>query len=213
MSVYQPMLYISPATEAGLKSGALIAVGSVVRDAATGRIVEHLREIDKLPTKDVARVARGMVAKVKTPQGAVVAIGGAAVVAVGASATWVVTRPQRHAKKLEQRLNQALVTYLEAARKGQLNVEIVQDTIDAIAAIESHPHIDELPNLTQLGIDQVAGDINRYTHQLTRTPTPLGSGDKVADLPALRRTLELQKAIAAGQAGGHGDNPTPSTAD
>lgn len=197
MPTLEPMLYISPETLAGVRAGRLVVEGSVVRAAANGRIVEHLHEVDKLPRKEALRMARAALSKVKTPQGAAVASGGAVVAAVGTGAAWRLTRPQREARKLEKRLNQALVAYLEAAAQGTLSGELVQDAIDAITAVEDHPRRDELPSLTRLGIDQVAGDISRYSRQLSHAPAPLGPSDDVTDLPGLRHHLELQKAIAA----------------
>lgn len=186
------MLYISDATLAGVKAGRLIVEGSVVRMAATGRIVEHLVEIDKIPTTPLTHTARQALAEAKTPKGAVIALGS---VAVGVAAVEVATRPLRHAKKLEQRLNQALVDYFEAAQQGRLTPQQIQNTIDAIVAVENHPRRGHLPTLTQLSITHFANDITRYTRQLTHAPVPPGSRHQVTDLPALRRQLEVQRDL------------------
>lgn len=125
------VLDVPPDIAAELATETLVRVGSVVRDAANGQIVTHLKEA-RLPAKEaangVAHIAQQFLSTtgVKIGVGILVA-GTVATVGTFTVGSWI---NRRRAKAL----NAALKAYLEAAQVGEVTVEVIDNLSGAINA-------------------------------------------------------------------------------
>ena len=129
----QVVLDVPPDIAVGIASGALVRVGSVVRDANTGQIVKHLGEV-RLPDKEAAKAVRAIAQRAlnatrgKVSAGIVVV--GAVAVAVGGKVAFGWWNSHCRAKDL----NMALNAYLDAAKAGQMTVGRIDSLSAAIEA-------------------------------------------------------------------------------
>lgn len=134
----QVNLDIPPKIRAGIDSGDLIRIGSVVRDRISGSIVKHLSEAPG-PAK-IQRTAGRAAANLMRPRGiAVAALSVAAVGAVGATVL-VAAQQRKRASDSElpesvEKYSASLRAYVEAARKGALDAGTVSQLISDLDAV------------------------------------------------------------------------------
>lgn len=175
-------LYVEPAVQSGLDSGALVQHGGVVRDAG-GAIAKHLPTVAELAAKkakDVAPQARAPAVHAKNP---VVIAGAATVLAVGAAAAGTANLVDRRKHALERRLNKALTTYITAGQDQSLTSEHIDRAIEALDALTAaKPTL----ALDDLGLEALAANIDDFTHRLananpTACPSHREPGDACRD--------------------------------
>ncbi|MEL4506018.1 hypothetical protein AAEX63_14045 [Luteococcus sp. H138] len=186
-------LYVEPAVQAGLDSGALVQYGGVVRDAG-GAIAQHLPTVAELAVKkakDIAPQAKALAAHAKNP---VVIAGAATVLAVGAAAAGTATLVDRRKHALKRRLNKALTAYITAGQDQSLTTEHIDRTIETLDALTTDkPTI----ALDDLGLEALAANIDDFTQRLANAnPTALAQPiGNPATLAGMRANLAYQRAL------------------
>lgn len=151
--VVQPRLDIPSEILEGLESGTYKLFGGTVRNAAAGFIVKHLRDAPNPPVEPAVGAVTGTAARVasvlKNPWVIGATLLGTAVVTAAAAAIIGSSRAKSKDKpdsiELPEyivRYNEALRTYLEAARGGTLDASIVTRLIDALDEVATGGVID-----------------------------------------------------------------------
>ncbi len=190
---------IPPIFEAALAKGEVVQYGGILRDAATKQIVKHLKPADlpvESPTEAVAQVA----ASLKNPW----AIGGGILIlAVGGGIAVAVAARRNRVRALVERYNMSLIAYLEAARDGNLDEDMLAKLVGALDSVA------ELSKAGQIKVVHSAEQVTallKFASDYTRSLAEANSvnltealneeltvgGGSVVDL---RHYLEVQRQI------------------
>jgi hypothetical protein len=202
MIIKQVAYEIPPSIMAGLTNGEFSTFGSVVRDRVG--TIAYLKEVP-LPVKnhvvDMGRIAEGL----KNPK-AIIAIGLGAVV-VGGIEIWAAGKKKQNTKpempKCVENCNASLSAYLEAARNGKLDADIVNRLISDLDAVKENSDsgkiaidfsIEQLDTLVKLVMDYTRklAEANSVELSELQEPAPDSEDNLIIDL---RRYLEAQKQI------------------
>ena len=168
MSVVQDAFFIPDNIATGLATGLYRRIGSVVRYAdgpKKGQIVKHLQPIDF----KAAEQAQGLGAKaVQFVQHYRKEIGfaaiGAAAVSVG---IWGYNKWKNHEPKVLTEFRAALKIYINAIRKGNLDVDIINDLMAALEALKQHKDYEKISiQLSAEDLGVLVGRIYDYTAKL-----------------------------------------------
>jgi hypothetical protein len=187
----QVVLDVPPDIAAGLASGALVRIGGVVRNAATGKIVKHLGE-GRLPAKE--KVTNGIANVAQRVWGST---GGKTAVAISALGLLVVggtvAAERWDNRRRTKALNAALKAYLDLAEAGEMTV----GQIDALSsAIESARGA--YSNDSALIAEKVVNLVEGYTVALAQANEVNWEPERGADvvpLVRLERSLVEQRRI------------------
>ena len=177
----QVVLDVPPDIAVGIASGALVRVGSVVRDANTGQIVKHLGEV-RLPDKEAAKAVRAIAQRAlnatrgKVSAGIVVV--GAVAVAVGGKVAFGWWNSHCRAKDL----NMALNAYLDAAKAGQMTVGRIDSLSAAIEAARGGGLTDPV-SIAEKVVNLVEG----YTTALAEANEAVWQAEQSTDVEPLVR--------------------------
>ena len=193
MVVIQPLLAIPDDIASGLLTGELVRAGGVVRDHGSMQIVKHLKEVS--PVDEEA--AQASIAKIlRHPKGVLIGLG---VVAVAATA-YLVTRITRKRKAAQRELptsvesySASLAAYLEAARHGTLDAEIIDRLIADLDAVKA----EFLPEQWATLVGIVAGHTRTLAeaNQLELSNLPEPANAQGATIIELRPYLEVQREL------------------
>jgi hypothetical protein len=190
---------IPPKITAGLLTGALIRIGSVVRDRA-GRIVAHLPETSvPEPNEDALAAAARMLTKRVVIAGLVTL----AVVGTGAVVVTIVRKRKQALPECAKNCNDSLRAYLEAVHNQSLDAEIVDRLIADLGAVKAYSANGNIPvdfsteqyeTLIQVVIDYTRQLAQANSIDLDESPEPtLTSTDGPVVDP--RRYLKVQRRI------------------
>jgi len=183
----------------GLMKGIYKRFGGVVRDASTGAIVKHLKEVE-VPKKTEAK---GILKIVKSHPVAAACIGTAAVVGAGVTAYTVAKKQEKDYKRNSPpciiAFEKTLKNYLKAVRKGELKEKHIDELILRIDNIKELGDEEQISlNLSSKELKQLVSMIYDYTRKLAKVNDvkiakfKQNSTDPMDDL---RNYLTVQKEI------------------
>jgi anthranilate/para-aminobenzoate synthase component II len=184
-------------------AGEYVRVGGVVRDHG-GQLVKLLG--DASPIDDAQEAAKASIAKVLRNR-TVVGIGlGFAVVAATAGGAAYRAKRKTKAAQLElptsvENYSDSLAAYLEAARHGSLDAEIIERLIADLDAVNAESHsgtitIEFSPEQSETLVGIVAGHTRKLAEanerELSNLPEPATQGATIIEL---RPYLEVQRDL------------------
>ncbi len=170
MPVVQDAFYIPDDIATGLATGLYRRIGSVVRYAVgpnKGQIVKHLKPIDL----KVAEEAQGIGVKAlqfvkKHKKGTIITVAVAAVVGTGA---FVYSKVKNHEPKVVTEFRTALRVYIDAIREGNMDIDIINNTMDALEELKQHKNYEKISiQLATEDLEVLVGRIYEYTIKLAK---------------------------------------------
>ena len=170
MPVVQDAFYIPDDIATGLATGLYRRIGSVVRYAVgpnKGQIVKHLKPIDL----KVAEEAQGIGVKAlqfvkKHKKGTIITVAAAAVVGTGA---FVYSKVKNHEPKVVTEFRTALRVYIDAIREGNMDIDIINNTMDALEELKQHKNYEKIGiQLATEDLEVLVGRIYEYTIKLAK---------------------------------------------
>jgi hypothetical protein len=201
--IVQPKLFdIPPDIAAGLASGELVQFGGIVRNQL-GQIHKHLKEANSQAKTESALARAAAVAK-NRPGLVVISLtlaAGAAVVVPRVRTRW----NRRRVPESVRRYNDSLIAYLEAVRRGQLDVAKIDRLIadlDSVLADAAGKEARISLDLSLGDVEVLLGVVSDYTKSLVEINAveldPLeaqAAATGADDELALRRQLRIQRAV------------------
>lgn len=170
MPVVQDAFYIPDDIATGLATGLYRRIGSVVRYAVgpnKGQIVKHLKPIDL----KVAEEAQGIGVKAlqfvkEHKKGTIITVAAAAIVGTGA---FVYSKVKNHEPKVVTEFRTALSVYIDAIRKGNMDIDIINNTMDALEELKQHKNYEKISiQLATENLEVLVGRIYEYTIKLAK---------------------------------------------
>lgn len=170
MPVVQDAFYIPDDIATGLATGLYRRIGSVVRYAVgpnKGQIVKHLKPIDL----KVAEEAQGIGVKAlqfvkEHKKGTIITVAAAAVVGTGA---FVYRKVKNHEPKVVTEFRTALRVYIDAIREGNMDIDIINNTMDALEELKQHKNYEKISiQLATEDLEVLVGRIYEYTIKLAK---------------------------------------------
>lgn len=170
MPVVQDAFYIPDDIATGLATGLYRRIGSVVRYAVgpnKGQIVKHLKPIDL----KVAEEAQGIGVKAlqfvkEHKKGTIITVATAAVVGTGAV---VYSKVKNHEPKVVTEFRTALRVYTDAIREGNMDIDIINNTMDALEELKQHKNYEKISiQLATEDLEILVGRIYEYTIKLAK---------------------------------------------
>lgn len=186
----QVVLDIPPDIYARIESKELVRVGSVVRNAATGAIVKHLKE-GRFPAKETANGVASVVQRVWSSKEGKIAVIGVALGVVVAAGEIVANQWSDQCRS--ETLNAALIAYLNAAETGEMTVEQIDALSSAIEAARGKGSSDSV-----LIAEKIVSLVESYTvalAQANKTTWEPERGANVVPLVRLESSLSAQRRI------------------
>ncbi len=170
MAVVQDAFFIPDDIATGLATGLYRRIGSVVRYATgpnKGRIVKHL---DPVNLKEVEQ-AQGI--GVKTLQfvkqhkkETIITVVSAAAVGTGLV---IYNKMKNHEPKVLMKFRVALRAYIEAIRKGNMDIDKINDLMECLGALKEYKDYDKISiQLTTEKLEVLVGRIYDYTVKLAK---------------------------------------------
>ena len=170
MAVVQDAFFIPDAIATGLATGLYRRIGSVVRYATgpnKGRIVKHLDPVNL----KAAEQAQGN--GVKTLQfvkqhkkGQIIPVVSAAGVGPGLV---IYNKMKNHEPKVLMKFRVALRAYIEAIRKGNMDIDKINDLMECLGALKEYKDYDKISiQLTTEELEVLVGRIYDYTVKLAK---------------------------------------------
>jgi hypothetical protein len=202
--IIQPLLEIPDDIALGLRSGDLVRLGGVVRDNA-GRLVTLLD--DASPIENAQEAAQASIARIlRKPNYVLIGLGVVAVAATAGRAAYLVTRKTKAAQPelpmSVESYSASLAAYLEAARHGTLDAEIIDRLIADLDAVKAESDsgtitIAFLPEQWETLVGIVAGHTRTLAeaNQLELSKLPEPGNAQGATIIALRPYLEVQREL------------------
>ena len=170
MPVVQDAFFIPEDIATGLATGLYRRIGSVVRYAVgpnKGQIVKHLKPIDL----KVAEEAQGIGVKAlqfvkEHKKGTIITVAAAAIVGTGA---FVYSKVKNHEPKVVTEFRTALSVYIDAIRKGNMDIDIINNTMDALEELKQHKNYEKISiQLATENLEVLVGRIYEYTIKLAK---------------------------------------------
>ena len=204
MAVIQPALAIPDDIDSRLLTGEYVRLGGVVRDNA-GRLVTLLD--DAFPLDNAQDAAQANIAKIlKAPKYVLIGLGVVAVAATAGAAAYRVTRKTKAAQPelptSVESYSASLAAYLEAARHGALDAEIIDRLIADLDAVKAASDsgtitIAFLPEEWETLVGIVAGHTRTLAEadQLELSNLPEPANAQGATIIELRPYLEVQREL------------------
>lgn len=186
----QVVLDIPSDIYARIESKELVRVGSVVRNAATGAIVKHLKE-GRFPAKETANGVASVVQRVWSSKEGKIAVIGVALGVVVAAGEIVANQWSDQCRS--ETLNAALIAYLNAAETGEMTVEQIDALSSAIEAARGKGSSDSV-----LIAEKIVSLVESYTvalAQANKTTWEPERGANVVPLVRLESSLSAQRRI------------------
>lgn len=170
MPVVQDAFYIPDDIATGLATGLYRRIGSIVRYAVgpnKGQIVKHLKPIDL----KVAEEAQGIGVKAlqfvkEHKKGTIITVAAAAIVGTGA---FVYSKIKNHESKVVTEFRAALRVYIDAIREGNMDIDIINNTMDALEELKQHKNYEKISiQLATEYLEVLVGRIYEYTIKLAK---------------------------------------------
>ena len=203
--IQQVALEVPASIAARLLTGELVRDGSVVREAVSMQIVKHLHEASPIDAEEAVQAA---IAKIlRNPKGVGVLIGLGVVAVAAGGAVYQATRKTKAEQLLElptsvESYSASLAAYLEAARHGALDAEIIDRLIADLDAVKAESDsgtitIAFLPEEWETLVGIVAGHTTALAeaNQLELSNVPEPANAQGATIIELRPYLEVQREL------------------
>ena len=170
MPVVQDVFYIPDDIATGLATGLYQRIGSVVRYAVgpnKGRIVKHLKPIDLKVAEEAQGIGDKAIQFVKEhKKGTLITVAAAAVVGTGA---FVYSKVKNHEPKVVAEFRTALRVYIDAIREGNMDIDIINNTMDALEELKQHKNYEKISiQLATEDLEVLVGRIYEYTIKLAK---------------------------------------------
>ena len=201
MPVVQDAFYIPPEIYDGLLKGIYRRFGSVVRYATgpkKGQIYKHL---DPAPTRraDEAVGLLEKAAKFAKNNKTGILIGGVAVIVVGGCTALYFGIKNREPAEMKD-FEIALAVYIEAIRKGNMDLDTIETLMTALEAMRQHKKFSQFSlTLSARDIDALVVYINKYTMKLAEENGYAWAEDEIDNsngpILNLQKYLMVQKEI------------------
>lgn len=201
MPVVQDAFYIPDDIATGLATGLYRRIGSVVRYAVgpnKGQIVKHLKPIDL----KVAEEAQGIGVKAlqfvkEHKKGTIITVAAAAVVGTGA---FIYSKVKNHEPKVVTEFRTALRVYIDAIREGNMDIDIINNTMDALEELKQHKNYEKISiQLATEDLEVLVGRIYEYTIKLAKDNDVELPEDELRDSRAknIETIINLQNYLKA----------------
>ena len=170
MPVVQDAFYIPDDIATGLETSLYQRIGSVVRYAVgpnKGRIVKHLKPIDLKVAEEAQGIGDKALQFVKEhKKGTLITVAAAAVVGTGA---FVYSKVKNHEPKVVTEFRTALRVYIDAIREGNMDIDIINNTMDALEELKQHKNYEKVSiQLATEDLEVLVGRIYEYTIKLAK---------------------------------------------
>ena len=170
MPVVQDAFYIPDDIATGLATGLYRRIGSVVRYAVSpnkGRIVKHLKPIDLKVAEEAQGIGDKAIQFVKEhKKGTIITVAAAAVVGTGA---FIYSKVKNHEPKVVAEFRTALRVYIDAIREGNMDIDIINNTMDALEELKQHKNYEKISiQLATEDLEVLVGRIYEYTIKLAK---------------------------------------------
>lgn len=132
-----------------------------------GQIVKHLKPIDL----KVAEEAQGIGVKAlqfvkEHKKGTIITVVAAAVVGTGA---FIYSKVKNHEPKVVTEFRTALRVYIDAIREGNMDIDIINNTMDALEELKQHKNYEKISiQLATEDLEVLVGRIYEYTIKLAK---------------------------------------------
>ena len=158
MPVVQDAFYIPDDIATGLATGLYRSIGSVVRYAVgpnKGQIVEA-QGIDVTALQFVKEHKKGTI----------ITVAAAAIVGTGA---FVYSKVKNHEPKVVTEFRTALRVYIDAIREGNMDIDIINNTMDALEELKQHKNYEKISiQLATEDLEVLVGRVYEYTIKLAK---------------------------------------------
>lgn len=170
MAIAQDAFFIPDDIATGLATGLYRRIGSVVRYAVgpnKGQIVKHLQPIELKAAEQAQGVGFKALQFVKQhKKGTIIAVAGAAVVGTG---VWVYNKVKNMEPKVVAEFRSALRVYIEAIRKGNMDLDKIENLMDALEDLKKSKDYEKISiQLTTEELDVLVSRIYKYTIKLAK---------------------------------------------
>ena len=170
MAIAQDAFFIPDDIATGLATGLYRRIGSVVRYATgpnKGQIIKHLKPVDL----KAADQAQGVVVKVlqfvnQHKKGTIITVVSAAAVGTG---LFVYNKVKNHEPKVVTEFRTSLRIYIDAIRKGDMNIEKIISLMNNLETLKSHKDYNKIIiQLSTEDLEVLVSRIYEYTVKLAK---------------------------------------------
>ena len=183
----------------GILKGAYKRFGGVVRDAKTGKIIKHLKEVD-VPKK---KASGALIQSIKSHPVAAISVGVVASVGIGIAGYCVKRKQDKKYKrtlpKCVVNFDNSLKKYLKAVRNGKLEEKNIDDLMKNLDEIMNSQASEQISlELSNKELKQLVNVIYNYTKKLAKTNLIKLEDFKQSSpnsINNLHNYLEIQKQI------------------
>lgn len=170
MVIVQDTFFIPNDIATGLATGLYRRCGSVVRYAVgsnRGRIVKHLKPIDLKTAEEAQGVGVKALQFAKQHKNETrIVIAGVAAVSAG---VWAYNKVKNREPKVVTEFKTMLRVYIEAIRKGNMDVNKINNLIAALEELKNHKEFEKISiQLTKEELEVLVGRIYEYTIKLAK---------------------------------------------
>ena len=170
MPVVQDAFYIPDDIATGLATGLYRRIGSVVRYAVgpnKGQIVKHLKPIDLKVAEEAQGIGVKALQFVKDHKKVtIITVAAAAIVGTGA---FVYSKVKNHEPKVVTEFRTALRVYIDAIREGNMDIDIINNTMDALEELKQHKNYEKISiQLATEDLEVLVGRVYEYTIKLAK---------------------------------------------
>ena len=170
MAVVQDALFIPDDIATGLATGLYRRIGSVVRYATgpnKGRIVKHLDPVNLKAVEQAQGIGVRTLQFVKQhKKGTIITVVSAAAVGTGLV---IYNKMKNHEPKILMKFRVALRAYIEAIRKGNMDIDKINDLMECLGALKEYKDYDKISiQLTTEELEVLVGRIYDYTVKLAK---------------------------------------------
>lgn len=167
MAIVQEAFDIPSSIMTKILTGEYVRMGGIVRHAGgvkKGQIVKHLKPIDLKAAEQVQGLSYKAIKFAKNNKESLI-IGG--IIAAVGGGTITYHKLKNREPKLISEFRATLKVYIDAVRKGTLNIEIISNLIENLAEIKEHINYEKIN--VQLSTEEIGVLINHihdYTEKL-----------------------------------------------
>lgn len=170
MAIAQDAFFIPDDIATGLATGLYRRIGSVVRYATgpnKGQIVKHLKPVNLKATEQAQGVGVKALQFLKQhKKGTIITMVSAAVVGTG---LFVYNKVKNHEPKVVTEFRASLRIYIDAIRKGDMDIEKIDNLMSDLEALKSHKDYDKISiQLTTEDLTILVSRIYEYTVKLAK---------------------------------------------
>ena len=168
MAIVQDVFFIPDDIATGLATGLYRRIGSVVRYATgpkKGRIVKHLDPVNLKAVEQAQGIGVKALQFVKQhKKGTIITVVSAAAVGTGLV---IYNKVKNHETKVLTEFRASLRNYIDAIRKGNMDIDKINDLMECLGALKEYKDYDKISiQLTTEELEVLVGHIYDYTVKL-----------------------------------------------